>query len=234
MTGSCSARQTSASNPTFDIFVTGEEPSDYDYYIKNQDIIEASDDLIEAQNDVGTTATYAFYHFEDALVRAKELAAQYDPSITVEITIHLFKNDHYILWTRGGSDGDKSTLPYYTGTQFVSGDGDNLNYELKIKPLLCEIEPDILTVSQCYTSLSESDQVTIYNKKKERFRMDVPVTLTLENVAIDSLDSILHTQAPSTSVPTCLSSREQCCSMTTNSDGVTVTLESADADSYSC
>ena len=35
MTGSCSARQTSASNPTFDIFVTGEEPSDYDYYIKN-------------------------------------------------------------------------------------------------------------------------------------------------------------------------------------------------------
>ena len=59
------------------------------------------------------------------MLRAKELAAQYQPTVTVEITIHLFRGPHYLLESRGGS-----TLPYYQNTQYYAG--DNLNYALTI------------------------------------------------------------------------------------------------------
>ena len=48
------------------------------------------------------------YHLDDALELAKEKAAAYQSSSNIDVVIHLFKGDHYIQETRGGS-----TLPHY-------------------------------------------------------------------------------------------------------------------------
>ena len=108
-------------------------------------------------------------------------------------------------------------MPYYKPTEFYAG--DNLNYEVTIKP--------VATVS------SASDAITIYNKKRERFRLDVPVKLTLEGVVIDSIDSILHSQTTGTALPDCLSERRICCKLTIATDTVE-NYDSADTGTFSC
>ena len=62
------------------------------------------------ENTIGSFEN-PFYHIDDALERAKELAIPYLASVTVQVTVHLYKGDHYLLETRGGS-----TLPHYSGT----------------------------------------------------------------------------------------------------------------------
>ena len=111
--------------------------------------------------------------------------------------------------------------------------GDNLNYALTIKPLMCSMD-ESLTDDTCFDTLSSSDTVTINNKRREKFRMEVPVSLTLENITIDSLDSVLHTQASGTDLPACLSEYRQCCEL--DSDGVVQNSseEALDTDTFSC
>jgi len=55
-----------------------------------------------------TIGTFAnpFWNLQDALLRAKEIAAPFLDSISV--TIHMFAGNHYII------DQRKSTLLYYT------------------------------------------------------------------------------------------------------------------------
>lgn len=88
--------------------------------------------------------------------------------------------------SRGGS-----TLPFYTRSQYLSG--GNLNYAVTIKPLVCsKVTSELLLQSMCFDSIAESSNtVTIYNKRREKLRFDVPVSLTLTNIVIDGIDSIL-------------------------------------------
>lgn len=62
------------------------------------------------------------------------------------------------------------------------------------------------------------DVVTVYNKNRELFTIEVPVSLTVSKIKIDSLDSVLFSVDPEvwTDVD-CLRERVQCCSI---SDGV--------------
>ena len=75
----------------------------------------------------------------------------------------------------------RSSLPYYQRTQYLSG--DNLNYSLSIMPLECFLDVDKIfgdDTSRCFKStLTKTDTVTIINKRREKFRIDVPVLLTL-------------------------------------------------------
>ena len=59
---------------------------------------------------------------------------------------------------------------------------------LTISPLYCS---DGLTAdtSQCYSSAN--DQVNVYNKRRDKFTIQVGAGLTLKNIIFDSLDSII-------------------------------------------
>jgi hypothetical protein len=59
--------------------------------------------------------------------------------------------------------------------------------------------------------------VTIYNKQREQFSIDVPVSLKLENVKIDSLDSLLYQNGTTNS---CLSKREKCCKISSSGNSI--------------
>jgi len=75
--------------------------------------------------------------------------------------------------------------------------------------------------SYCFkATLNRSDTVTIINKRREKFRIEVPVSLTLENIVIDSLDSVLHTQDADTDLPACLSEYRTCCELNSGTNFV--------------
>ena len=176
------------------------------------------------KSTIGTFDNH-FYHIDDAIERAKELAVPYLPSVTVQITIHLFKGDHFLMETRGGS-----TLPHYSATHWRSA-GENLNYAMIIKPLECK-QVSGAPSNTCFQSMSDSTSfVTIYNKRREKLKFDVAVSFTLSSIVIDSMDSILHTQPLGTPLPACLSERRQCCVL--GSDGKTISNLSL-TDTFSC
>ena len=60
---------------------------------------------------MGLQVDKPLYQLDDALERAEEFASRFLPSVTVQVTIHLFKGDHFMLENRG-----KTTLPYYART----------------------------------------------------------------------------------------------------------------------
>lgn len=128
----------------------------------------------------------------------------------------MFKGDHYVLEKRG------STSLYYQPTLYYGN--DNLNYEVLIKPLRCSVAAGDV----CH----DTETVTIYNKRREKFRLDVPVKLTLSGVILDSIDSILHYQLQGTALPDCLSERSTCCTV----DAANSILVNSDSDetSFSC
>ena len=97
-TGTCSAKATTITDVSFDIFVTNEEP---------EGTFSEISDRLEIVG-IGLSFDQPLYQLDDALVRAKELAGQYLPSVTVQVTIHMLKGNHYLVENRG-----KSTLPYY-------------------------------------------------------------------------------------------------------------------------
>jgi hypothetical protein len=53
--------------------------------------------------------------------------------------------------------------------------------------------------------------VTIYNKNREQFTIPVPLSLTITNIKIDSLDSLLFSLDTDDNDTSCLSEREICC-----------------------
>ena len=166
-----------------------------------------------------------FYHLDDALVRAEELAVPYLPSVTVQVTIHLFKGDHFVMETRGGS-----TLPHYSANHY-RGAGNNLNYALTIKPLECSQVPAAPS-NTCFQSMTASTSfVTIHNKRREKLKFDVPISLTLSNIVIDSIDSILHTQNLGTPLPACLSERRSCCLLDPGTDTIS---NASTSDTFKC
>ena len=72
-----------------------------------------------------------------------------------------------------------------------------------IKPLRCELALELMNVDMCLPATSLSN-VTVYNKKREKFRIGVGLSVTLEHIVIDSIDSILQTQVLGTPKVACL------------------------------
>ena len=73
---------------------------------------------------------------------------------------------------------------------------------LTIKPLSCDhvtARGNIPAPEQC------GDRVTIFNKMRERFEIQMQFAMKLENITIDSADSVLPFGSP------CLSEYRQCC-----------------------
>jgi len=73
--------------------------------------------------------------------------------------------------------------------------------------------------------VGDSEQVTIMNKKRDQFGLLVGAGLTLKNIVIDSIDSIIHRKTPLLVIriianedsKKCLRTRSQCCSVATGS-----------------
>eukprot|EP00347_Sterkiella_histriomuscorum_P010453 403376225 len=132
-----------------------------------------------------------FGDLEDGIIRANELASKY---LFADITIYLqntsdYGLNHYLL---------------RTGRDFYQP----LFYERDSQNLKLIIKPDPSTVD-------EGEKITILNKRRDKFQLRVGRGLTLENIIIDSLDSILPIDKDGSG---CLQRKEKCCEM--GSDGV--------------
>lgn len=81
--------------------------------------------------------------------------------------------------------------------------------------------------SSSVSDVCTSSSVTIWNKRRENLIIDVPVSLTLQNIIIDSIDSILSPSEP------CLSTRKKCCKV--EDDGTIANADKADPTAaFSC
>ena len=127
----------------------------------------------------------------------------------MNVVILLSTGPHYLVASRGGT-----TRSYYSNNKYYVA--DNLNYRLTIKPE------------------TDGDTVTIYNKRREKFRVEVPYSLSMERIVIDGLDSILYSRNSGEAEPACLSEERPCCAM--SSDGLTVENSSdvRDSDAFTC
>ena len=96
-----------------------------------------------------------------------------------------------------------SSLDVYINTQYKS-DHKPLNVDLTIQPLTCDKVTSAYTTTYgtniCVTdstylteanALSGTALVTLINKRREKFRLDIANKLVIKNVTIDSLDSVL-------------------------------------------
>jgi hypothetical protein len=117
----------------------------------------------------------------------------------VTINIYLFVGDHYVIRDRG------DTELLYKPTLYKPN--DNLNYYLTIQPLFCTYSTDEFDITDYCTN----DVVTIYNKNREQFTVEVALSLTLTNIKIDSLDSVLFSLDSDVYDTSCLSERATCC-----------------------
>eukprot|EP00347_Sterkiella_histriomuscorum_P011673 403371551 len=131
-----------------------------------------------------------FGDMDDAITRAYELASQ--QSYT-DITIYLqntsdYGLNHYLL---------RTARDFY----------QPLLFERDSQSLKLIIKPDPLTVE-------EGQKITIFNKRRDKFQLRVGRGLTLENIIIDSLDSVLPIDQDGNG---CLKRKENCCEM--GSDG---------------
>ena len=68
--------------------------------------------------------------------------------------------------------------------------------------------------------------MTIYNKNRELFEINVPSELHITNIKIDSLDSILYSL--SVLSDSCIDERSQCCQM--SDEGVISTIYGSSSD----
>ena len=165
-------------------------------------------------------------------------------------TIYLFNGEHFLL------NRQPSSLDVYINTQYKS-DHKPLNVDLTIQPLTCDKVTSAYTTtygtSICVTdstylteanALSGTALVTLINKRREKFRLDIANKLVIKNVTIDSLDSVLMSKdglTDDTEANTCLKTRERCCGTFSESTDattgvVTTTLSNYDTSvtTYSC
>ena len=96
----------------------------------------------------------------------------------------------------------------------------NVDYELTIQPLYCNY-PNTEGINISANCVSSGSQVTVKNKRADRFTIEAGKSLTITDVKFDSLDSNLS-PLDSTAL-TCLNSRVNCCRI---ADDGTITKES--------
>eukprot|EP00347_Sterkiella_histriomuscorum_P009701 403340212 len=153
--------------------------------------VEAPVDLnFDPQLQTGDRAN-PFSTINDALVRAYEDCATVITLCTVNI--YLLKGDHYVL---------RTYRQFYRPLKF---DQATQNIKMTIMPFSCSIDS---SDSLCVDT-DAGEKVTIYNKLRERFQLFVGAGLTLQNIIIDSLDSIVDSSGDS--IPDCLKELGRCC-----------------------
>lgn len=97
----------------------------------------------------------------------------------------MFKGDHYIVENR------YDALNIYIA-KFAADDLFSLNLDLTIKPLSCEHKVfGTQKVDPSFCISDKKEQVTVYNKIRERFDIKVFEKTRIENIVLDSIDSIL-------------------------------------------
>ncbi|CDW85402.1 UNKNOWN [Stylonychia lemnae] len=145
-----------------------------------------------------------FMDIQDAITSMYERCA--DVIDTCTVTINLMKGTHWIL---------RSTRKFYRP---ISIDSHSQNIKLTITPLYCNGDPD------CYED--DTAQVIIKNKVRDRLNIPVGQGLTIKNVIIDSLDSMidLDVQAP------CLKLLEDCCQI----DPITLKIQDVNTSTSYC
>ena len=182
MTGNCEEKIPFTQSTPIEIYVTNVVPTNPESVLKAADI--------------GSYSNPSF-DFLFALQIAKDQASKYSNSITVPVNIYLTRGSHYAIQDRK----DTNLQFQHTSLKGVN----NLNYALTISPIPCS--KNLANVQ----SICTDEQITIYNKQRELFEIEVPANLTLDRVIIDSLDSILFDTNEA-----CLEKRENCCSISDN------------------
>ncbi|CDW76440.1 UNKNOWN [Stylonychia lemnae] len=113
-----------------------------------------------------------FYTVEDAIRKALELCAPSKETCSVEI--NLYKGDHYIL---------RSAKQFYMSSRL---DNTHSVTNITILPLFCSqnnSNPNIC--------VEDNEKVTIYNKFRDQLALAVGSGLTIKNIVIDWIDSII-------------------------------------------
>ncbi|CDW88401.1 UNKNOWN [Stylonychia lemnae] len=137
-----------------------------------------------------------FNDIQDAVMRMYELCANVQK--TCVVTIYLMNGDHYLL------------RRYRNSYRPLLYDSHQQNMVLTIQPLFCSISSH----ASCVT---DGDQITIYNKIRERFQLIVSGGLTMKNIIINSLDSIVDYSTSDS----CLSGLYSCCLYDSSTEEIT-------------
>lgn len=125
------------------------------------------------------------------MAKAEEICAPFTDNCPV--TIHLLKNgndNHYLL---------KAAWSYYQPTKSAK---ETQNLNLSIEPYYCTTG-----TTQCYIK-ALGEKPTIYNKRRDKFSINVGKGLSLVDITFDSLDSILDQDSDA-----CMGKAENCCSV---------------------
>lgn len=130
------------------------EGGTFDIYVSN---------LINENIEIGMqrsgTFDDPFAQLSDALKKAKGLASPYKNK--VEVTIHLFAGDHFVVEDR------RDAINIYYEKEAI--DVFQLNLALNIKPLSCSHDPETESDLDIASICTDTDTVTFYNKIRERF-----------------------------------------------------------------
>jgi hypothetical protein len=140
------------------------------------------------------TITQPFYDLQDALNYAYEQSA---PNSNLQVHIHLWSGTHYLI---------HSPSWHYDYTQYKNDNA--VNHEITISPLYWSYSDPGGAVISSYC-VSSGTQVTVVNKRANRFRIDGGKMLTITDIIFDSLDSLLPPE-DSTAL-TCLNTRAKWC-----------------------
>jgi hypothetical protein len=143
------------------------------------------DDLDDTAQD-GDDTDSPYEYFYNALTKAYELAAPY-----TEATVYIYfqTGDHYLL-----------NKDYGLITPTLT-DENSQSMNLVLMP-----EPCIGTNAD--TCVTDGDQVTLYNKIGGNLEIPVLRSLTITDIIIDSVDSIISVNDDPLG---CLSNKEVCC-----------------------
>ena len=95
--------------------------------------------------------------------------------------------------------------------------------KITMQPFYCDSDYTGADTTGCLSDITE--KVTIFNKHREFFQLEVGAGLALKNLIIDSLDSIVDSTE---TIPSCLSSLMPCCKIDTDSQSIVAFNSSVD------
>eukprot|EP00347_Sterkiella_histriomuscorum_P008156 403346168 len=176
--GTCIVKDPSLREKTVELFVS---------YKDELSIIYDSQGAITSLDQLDGSYQKPMIDIYDAFQKGYELCAEVVQ--TCKVTIYLLRGDHYMLNTERA---------YYRP---LKQDILSQNIMITIKPLFC----NATFQTDCIT---EDYKLTIVNKRKEKFNFLVGQGLTLQNIILDSIDSIIPVEKD---VYNCLKVRFRCC-----------------------
>ena len=153
-TGTCLLKQQTTPS-TIDIFVTNEVPED-----AHQRILDPS---------IGSFGN-PLWNILDAFKLARDKAAPFSSDSIIVMNFMLFQGDHFAI----RDHGDSSLIYRSTLTKGQK----NLNYFITVLPLSCYYSGVNVTRAMLDGKCTDGE-VTIYNKQRDQFSIEVPRGLTL-------------------------------------------------------